>query len=214
MISQCWWGEPLCKGLFSMSCTGWCDQKQRRFRSSWGNWCSFIISALCAPLQSNLDLIFIVLLPADNYHKSHLWHGCLAKADKLFLVYSKHQWAYTCLVTYDTYNTLNVKGTKVPLQLVHFCFHPGSQAAVTEEISINDLLGSVNRNSYYRYNGSLTTPSCNEAVVWTVFKEPIKVDKNLVRAACHNAALWNTNRDFVSGRKEMGLWIPLHIGDR
>lgn len=83
----------------------------------------------------------------------------------------------------------------VPLQ--HFCFLPGSQAAVTKEISINDLLGSVNRASYYRYNGSLTTPSCNEAVVWTVFKEPIKVDKNLVCATPHSAALRNTNRDIL-----------------
>uniref|UniRef100_A0A3B5K6T3 Carbonic anhydrase 4-like n=1 Tax=Takifugu rubripes TaxID=31033 RepID=A0A3B5K6T3_TAKRU len=55
-----------------------------------------------------------------------------------------------------------------------------SKAEVTEEISIDDLLGSVNRNAFYRYNGSLTTPQCNEAVVWTVFKESVKVDKNLM----------------------------------
>ncbi|XP_033974835.1 carbonic anhydrase 4-like [Trematomus bernacchii] len=55
-----------------------------------------------------------------------------------------------------------------------------SEVNVTEEISIDDLLGSVNRESYYRYNGSLTTPSCNQAVVWTVFKESIKVDENLM----------------------------------
>lgn len=60
------------------------------------------------------------------------------------------------------------------------CFCAGSKAEVTEEISIDDLLGSVNRNAFYRYNGSLTTPLCNEAVVWTVFKESVKVDKNLV----------------------------------
>ncbi|XP_067344901.1 uncharacterized protein [Channa argus] len=55
-----------------------------------------------------------------------------------------------------------------------------SEVEVTEELSIDDLLGNVNRAAYYRYNGSLTTPSCNEAVVWTVFKESVKVDQNLI----------------------------------
>eukprot|EP00064_Thunnus_orientalis_P014515 superscaffoldBa00002534_g14561 len=54
-----------------------------------------------------------------------------------------------------------------------------STVEVTKEISINDLLGNVNRGAYFRYNGSLTTPTCNEAVVWTVFKESVKVEQNL-----------------------------------
>lgn len=67
-------------------------------------------------------------------------------------------------------------------------FNLGSQVNVTDGISIDDLLGTVDRTAYYRYNGSLTTPSCNEVVVWTVFKESVKVDQNLVCGKTYKTA--------------------------
>ncbi|XP_053270469.1 carbonic anhydrase 4 [Pleuronectes platessa] len=56
----------------------------------------------------------------------------------------------------------------------------GENVALPSGISLDDLLVGVNRAKYYRYLGSLTTPACNEAVVWTVFKETIKVSKDLI----------------------------------
>ncbi|CAG07582.1 unnamed protein product [Tetraodon nigroviridis] len=61
----------------------------------------------------------------------------------------------------------------------------GSKAEVIEEISIDDLLGGMNRNDFYRYHGSLTTPQCNEVVVWTVFKEPVKMMMFPTQAGYH-----------------------------
>ncbi|XP_056627340.1 carbonic anhydrase 4-like [Triplophysa dalaica] len=47
--------------------------------------------------------------------------------------------------------------------------------------TMNSLLEGVDRTKYYRYQGSLTTPRCNEIVIWTVFKDPIKVNHDLIQ---------------------------------
>ncbi|KAJ8280834.1 hypothetical protein GJAV_G00059650 [Gymnothorax javanicus] len=39
-----------------------------------------------------------------------------------------------------------------------------------------------NLSTYYRYQGSLTTPGCFEAVVWTVFEHPIPLSKEQISA--------------------------------
>ncbi|KAK1881124.1 Carbonic anhydrase 4 [Dissostichus eleginoides] len=56
----------------------------------------------------------------------------------------------------------------------------GQSYTVPSGISLDDLLKGVDRSKYYRYLGSLTTPTCNEAVVWTVFKDTIKVSKDVI----------------------------------
>lgn len=56
----------------------------------------------------------------------------------------------------------------------------GDSVSIPAGISLDDLLTGVNRTKYFRYLGSLTTPACNEAVVWTVFKDSIKVSKDVI----------------------------------
>lgn len=43
------------------------------------------------------------------------------------------------------------------------------------------ILIFIERGAYYTYLGSLTTPPCNECVIWIVFKDPIEVSAEQVR---------------------------------
>ncbi|KAM4545620.1 carbonic anhydrase 4a [Odontesthes bonariensis] len=50
-------------------------------------------------------------------------------------------------------------------------------------ISLAQLIPSEqNMTSYYRYKGSLTTPGCTEAVIWTVFENPIPLSLDQLKA--------------------------------
>lgn len=46
--------------------------------------------------------------------------------------------------------------------------------------NLMDLM-PAERSKYYRYLGSLTTPECFEAVIWTVFQQTIKISEPQVR---------------------------------
>ncbi|XP_070509349.1 carbonic anhydrase 2 [Chironomus tepperi] len=41
--------------------------------------------------------------------------------------------------------------------------------------SLQSLIGNINTDRFYTYRGSLTTPTCNEAVTWIIFPDTIPI---------------------------------------
>lgn len=59
----------------------------------------------------------------------------------------------------------------------------GDSVDLASTFRLSTLLPRAGRLSgYYRYQGSLTTPDCSEAVVWTVFEEPVEIGREQVLA--------------------------------
>ena len=60
--------------------------------------------------------------------------------------------------------------------------HEGNEWQLNETLSLRDLI-PASTSKFYRYMGSLTTPGCQEIVVWTVFADTIKASEDQVRPA-------------------------------
>ena len=60
---------------------------------------------------------------------------------------------------------------------------PAKKASINYFIkgeNVSAFLPPKGKRSYYRYNGSLTTPPCSENVLWTVMSEPIEFSKEQI----------------------------------
>lgn len=68
-------------------------------------------------------------------------------------------------------------------------------------------------SSYYRYMGSLTTPPCSEAVVWTVFKSTISISEE--QANVFLTQLYEKEEGYASNRLIQGNFrIPYPLNGR
>ncbi|XP_067095208.1 carbonic anhydrase 6 [Osmerus mordax] len=73
------------------------------------------------------------------------------------------------------------------------------QAMNISYINVRSMLPE-NLNHYFRYQGSLTTPPCDESILWTVFDTPIILSHNQIRKLestlmdHENKTIWNYYR--------------------
>ena len=83
---------------------------------------------------------------------------------------------------------------------------PGEKIDLRQSIKL--LSFASDTRYFFRYNGSLTTPGCNEIVVWTLFKDPIEISQeqlNMIRKTKYDNMKTNTNNyrpvQDINGRK-------------
>jgi len=76
--------------------------------------------------------------------------------------------------------------------------------------TLSDILMTASYDNYYRYLGSLTTPTCNEAVVWTVFKDPIIINTDTKNALLAMAKFDAATADTLTDN----FRVPQPLGDR
>lgn len=77
-------------------------------------------------------------------------------------------------------------------------YHNSTSVDMGDASILNFLPGDV--KSFFRYEGSLTTPTCNEQVIWTLLKEEVTIAKALLDEFAtvedsYNVALNYTARD-------------------
>ncbi|KAF5450256.1 hypothetical protein F2P56_030623 [Juglans regia] len=71
----------------------------------------------------------------------------------------------------------------------------------------------IGSRKYYRYIGSLTTPPCNENVVWTIVRKVRTVTREqirLLRGAVHDDSETNARPLQPINRRSVYLYIPSH----
>ena len=74
------------------------------------------------------------------------------------------------------------------------------------------LLPRQNMSQYYRYHGSLTTPPCSQAVVWTLYEVPVHISWSQVGPQHFSSIAltrWICNLQCIFSPLFSGSWICL-----
>ncbi|XP_038670035.1 carbonic anhydrase 4-like isoform X2 [Scyliorhinus canicula] len=71
------------------------------------------------------------------------------------------------------------------IDMLKYVPYPGNKTWL-EPFPLSKIIPDEELHKYYRYRGSLTTPTCNQVVIWTVFEETIPISKSQLNAFSEN----------------------------
>ncbi|KAH8363020.1 hypothetical protein KR084_004548, partial [Drosophila pseudotakahashii] len=66
-----------------------------------------------------------------------------------------------------------------------------SNTTIPAGFTLDEMIGNINHNDFMTYDGSLTTPNCHEAVLWTVFTQILPVSLEMVSKLWELRDHWN-----------------------
>lgn len=90
---------------------------------------------------------------------------------------------------------------------LRLCILTPGQATKVKPFPLMSLLPKHNMSQYYRYYGSLTTPPCSQAVVWTLYEVPIYISWSQVSPLGSDQVLFFFKDLLVALKHYFWVWL-------
>ena len=75
------------------------------------------------------------------------------------------------------------------------------------EVNLKDFLSELEKDGYWSYDGSLTTPPCSEGIKWTIFSDVQSISETQLEGIQH---WFSHNHEFAGGKGNNRALQPLN----
>ncbi|XP_068911656.1 carbonic anhydrase 6-like isoform X1 [Tenebrio molitor] len=164
------------------------------------------LSGTASPTVSGGGLSTEYVLKAFHFHwgAEHIVNGYRYPLEGHFVHYAKKYQSFENALNfmdgiavfssfYDISEKPNVAFNNLLKSIPLVAFNRKQPIKLEKPIAIYDFL-PINTQTFYRYRGSLTTPNCNEVVIWTLFSVPSYLSVSQLQQLTH---IYNEDNAFL-----------------